>query len=57
METGLMLKYFVLKPEGVDVYAEASRLAMMTYADHIEEYNPKFADEIREHVDFVTSEY
>ena len=29
---GLRMKYFVLKPEGKDEYAYASRMAMQTYA-------------------------
>ena len=33
--SGLEMKYFVLKPKGNDVYAHASRAAMLTYAEEI----------------------
>lgn len=32
----LTMKYFVLKPRGTDVFAAASRKAMIAYAKHIE---------------------
>ncbi len=41
------MKYFVLKPGGSDIYAEASRLAMLEYARHIKTENKELADEIR----------
>jgi hypothetical protein len=44
---GLLMKYFVLKPRGTDVYAKASRRAMRTYAALIEGENPVFARELR----------
>ena len=44
--TELMLKYFVLKPKGEDVYAKASRTAMHAYARVIRETNPEFSAEI-----------
>jgi hypothetical protein len=47
MSDGLLMKYFVLKPRGTDVYARASRRAMRTYASLILEENEKFADELR----------
>ena len=43
---GLKMKYFVLKPEGRDIYAEASRFAMHTYAEVIESENPQLAKEL-----------
>ena len=43
----LMMKYFVLKPAGKDVYAEASRAAMLCYANKIEEEDILFSDGIR----------
>ncbi len=46
-EEGLFLKYFVLKPKGSDIYAKASRNAMLDYARTIEVANPNFAEEIR----------
>lgn len=52
-ETGLQMKYFVLKPSSKDVgnvYASASRVAMRAYADHIESTDPKLASELREWV-------
>lgn len=51
MSKGLMMKYFVLKPNGTDVYAQASRRAMRTYAGLIEEHNEQFAKELREWAD------
>lgn len=44
--TGLKMKYFVLKPEGDDRYATASREAMREYARSIKNYNPTLAIEI-----------
>ena len=46
-DTGLQMKYFVLKPEGDSKYASASRYAMKKYADIIEETNPTLAAELR----------
>lgn len=48
---GLKLKYFVLKPEGTNLHAQACREAMRTYACIIEQENPLFAQEIIEWVD------
>lgn len=48
---GLMMKYFVLKPAGTDVYAQASRRAMRSYAALIEPDNPEFAKDLREWAD------
>ncbi len=48
MSKGLQMKYFVLKPLGIDAYAEASRCAMMKYADVIWDENPELASELRE---------
>lgn len=45
---GLLMKYFVLKPSGNDIYAAASRRAMMAYADVIWEENPQLANELRD---------
>jgi len=36
---GLQMKYFVLKPAGSGKYAEASRIAMLAYADIIKSEN------------------
>ena len=44
--TGLLMKYFVLKPAGNDRYAEASRKAMRAYADHIRMENDPLAEEL-----------
>jgi hypothetical protein len=51
MNDGLMMKYFVLKPNGNDAYAEASRAAMEVYADIIEDENPTMADNLRDWID------
>jgi hypothetical protein len=40
---GLVMKYFVLKPGGDDIYALASRLAMREYAKIIVAYNPELS--------------
>jgi hypothetical protein len=56
-QTGLQMKYFVLKPKGKDgndVYAQASRHAMMTYARYIQRDNPELAKNI---VDWVNDCY
>ena len=43
---GLMLKYFVLKPKGEDIYAKASRTAMHAYARTIKDANPEFSKQL-----------
>lgn len=51
MSNGLVMKYFVLRPKAKqkdDVSAAASQDAMLTYADTIQDFNPKLAQEIRE---------
>lgn len=43
------LKYFILKPKSKtrnDVYAQASREALLAYARSIQETNPKLHDEL-----------
>lgn len=45
---GLLMKYFVLKPAGDDVYARASRMAMLKYADVIKGENPKLSAELKD---------
>lgn len=49
---GLVMKYFVLKPAGDDVYARASRMAMLKYADALERQreNPELTGQLREWV-------
>ena len=49
--SGLMMKYFVLKPAGTHAYAKASRMAMRKYADAIQQENPALATELREWTD------
>lgn len=44
--SGLRLKYFVLKPEGSDIYAKASREALSAYAEVVSEHNPELADDL-----------
>jgi len=48
MTDGLILKYFVLKPKGEDIYAKASRTAMHAYARTIKDANPEFARQVAE---------
>jgi len=43
---GLEMKYFVLKPKGDDIYAEASRSAMRIYASTIQVVNPGLAHDL-----------
>ena len=43
---GLQMKYFVLKPNGTDAYAKASRSAMMVYAAIIRKENNELANDI-----------
>ncbi len=47
---GLEMKYFVLKPRGDNIFAKASRVAMLEYADIIYSTNKKLAGNIREWV-------
>lgn len=54
--TGLIMKYFVLKPAGDDVYAKASRVAMRKYADMIANDNPDMAHDIRNWTDQENAE-
>lgn len=51
---GLQMKYFVLKPKGEDVFAEASRRAMRTYAEAIASENSELARELRDWADSET---
>ena len=48
---GLHNKYFVLKPSGTDIYAQASRKAMRAYAAHIQQENPQLCKELRQWAD------
>jgi len=46
---GLQIKYFVLKPKSKttdDVYAKASRKAILTYANEIIQIDEKFANDL-----------
>ena len=43
---GLQMKYFVLKPGGNTVYSQASRSAMVHYAEIIQKENPELADDL-----------
>jgi len=43
---GLIMKYFILKPKGIDPYARASRVAMRSYAYSITSTNRKLSDEL-----------
>jgi len=45
--TGLTMKYFVLKPYGTDAYAIASRKAIMEYSNSIEKTNEQLATDLR----------
>lgn len=43
---GLQMKYFVLEPEGNDIYAQASREALLHYAKVIAEADSELATEL-----------
>lgn len=45
---GLTMKYFSLKPKGGDAYAQASRIAMVAYAESIYGENPMLAIDLIE---------
>lgn len=45
------MKYFVLKPEGTDPYAKASREALVAYAESIKTHDPGLAEELWRWVD------
>ena len=47
---GLDMKYFVLKPKGTDIYAVASREAMLAYARSLRLGNPTLATQLIEWV-------
>lgn len=46
MSIGLLMKYFVLKPRGMDWHANASRVAMRAYAEAIKGHEPQLAAEL-----------
>jgi hypothetical protein len=48
---GLIMKYFVLKPAGDDVYAKASRMAMREYAKAVARENPELKEHLRDWAD------
>tara|TARA_R100001086_G_C11665014_1_gene211318 strand:- start:124 stop:315 length:192 start_codon:yes stop_codon:yes gene_type:complete len=50
-QAGLIMKYFVLKPEGKTPYHVASRRAMRSYAAAIKDENPELAFKLREWAD------
>ena len=51
---GLKMKYFVLKPEGKDKYAKASREAMREYARIIDSENHLLANDLYDWVNRET---
>jgi len=52
---GLIMKYFVLKPENAndDDYAFASRMAMRAYAANIKHENPQLAEDLDAWIDRI----
>lgn len=48
---GLVMKYFVLKPKGDDIYAQASRRAMRSYARLVQHENPTLAKQLTDWAD------
>ena len=51
MSDGLLMKYFVLKPRGTDVFARASRAAMRSYANYIRDENRTLSEELAKWAD------
>lgn len=49
--SGLVMKYFVLKPAGDDIYAKASRMAMRKYAEVVAEENADLTNQLRDWTD------
>jgi len=49
--SGLKMKYFVLKPQGFDKYAQASREALLKYAEVIRKIDRQLAAELEEWVE------
>ena len=49
-KAGLVMKYFVLNPGKMDVYGEASRNAVLTYADCIHHENEDLARDLRNRI-------
>ena len=43
---GLQMKYFVVKPSGVDAYATASRQAIIGYGMVIKPFDPELAEDL-----------
>ncbi len=48
--SNLQLKYFVLKPKGNNIYAEASRIAIQAYAYHVWDEDPELREGLLEWV-------
>lgn len=44
---GMQFKYFVLKPKGTDIYAQASRKAMRVYANMIYKHNEELSNDLK----------
>lgn len=49
--SGLLMKYFVLKPKGRGTHARASRAAMRAYAAVVKQCNPELSDELHQWAD------
>lgn len=47
---GLLMKYFVLKPRGMNWHAAASRAAMLAYAEAIKTHEPELSKDLKEWV-------
>lgn len=52
----LQMKYFVLKPNGNDGYAKASRMAMRQFANAINGENPELASQLIDWADREAAE-
>lgn len=50
MNKGLIMKYFVLKPSGKDIYGKASRAACEAYAKEIKDHNPELYHDLMQWV-------
>ena len=52
--SGLQLRYFILKPKGRSMYAQASREALKAYAEAIELENKELSEDLNAWVERET---
>lgn len=54
--SGLQMKYFILKPQGFEEHNHASRMALMAYADAVEDSSPDLAEDLKAWVEEARNE-